>query len=61
LAHPFRFVSHNGEIKRWRGNINWMKARERQFKSNIYGDDVKDLLPVLNGSRQRFGDPRQCS
>jgi glutamate synthase (ferredoxin) len=48
LAHPFRYVSHNGEINTLRGNINWMKARERQFKSPIYGDDVKDLLPVLN-------------
>ena len=48
LAHPFRYISHNGEINTLRGNINWMKARERQFQSDIYGDGVKDLLPVLN-------------
>jgi glutamate synthase (NADPH) large chain len=48
LAHPFRYISHNGEINTLRGNINWMKARERQFESDIYGKDVKDLLPVLN-------------
>jgi len=48
LAHPFRYISHNGEINTLRGNINWMKARQRQFKSDIYGDDVKDLMPVLN-------------
>jgi len=48
LAHPFRYISHNGEINTLRGNINWMKARERQFQSDIYGDSVKDLLPVLN-------------
>jgi glutamate synthase (NADPH/NADH) large chain len=48
LAHPFRYISHNGEINTLRGNINWMKARERQFKSDIYGNDIKDLLPVLN-------------
>jgi glutamate synthase (ferredoxin) len=48
LAHPFRYLSHNGEINTLRGNINWMKARERQFKSDLYGDDVQDLLPILN-------------
>jgi glutamate synthase (NADPH/NADH) large chain len=48
LAHPFRYISHNGEINTLRGNINWMKARERQFESDFYGNDVKDLLPILN-------------
>ena len=48
LAHPFRYISHNGEINTLRGNINWMKARERQFKSDFFGEDVKDLVPVLN-------------
>ena len=48
LAHPFRYVSHNGEINTLRGNINWMKARERQFESELYGDDIKDLLPIIN-------------
>jgi glutamate synthase (ferredoxin) len=50
LAHPFRYISHNGEINTLRGNINWMKARERQFKSAFYGEDVADLLPILNES-----------
>ena len=50
LAHPFRYISHNGEINTLRGNINWMKARERQFRSAFYGEDVSDLLPVLNES-----------
>src|SRR5882672_139658 len=50
LAHPFRYISHNGEINTLRGNINWMKARERQFKSAFYGEDVTDLLPILNES-----------
>ena len=48
LAHPFRYISHNGEINTLRGNINWMKARERQFESDFFGNDVKDLVPVLN-------------
>jgi len=50
LAHPFRYISHNGEINTLRGNINWMKARERRFESEFYGEDVKDLLPIINES-----------
>ncbi|HEX4996821.1 MAG TPA: glutamate synthase central domain-containing protein, partial [Terriglobia bacterium] len=48
LAHPFRYVAHNGEINTLRGNINWMKARERRFESELFGKDIADLLPVLN-------------
>src|SRR5262247_936743 len=47
LAHPFRYISHNGEINTLRGNINWMKAREALFESNLFGEDIKDLLPVI--------------
>jgi glutamate synthase (NADPH/NADH) large chain len=47
LAHPFRYISHNGEINTLRGNINWMKAREALFESELFGKDVKDLLPVI--------------
>ena len=47
LAHPFRYISHNGEINTLRGNINWMKAREAQFESDLFGEDVKDLLPTI--------------
>src|SRR5262245_54949635 len=47
LAHPFRYISHNGEINTLRGNINWMRAREAQFESELFGDDIKDLLPVV--------------
>ena len=47
LAHPFRYISHNGEINTLRGNINWMKAREALFESELFGEDVKDLLPVI--------------
>jgi glutamate synthase (NADPH) large chain len=47
LAHPFRYVSHNGEINTLLGNKNWMKAREAQFASELFGDDIKDLLPVI--------------
>jgi glutamate synthase (NADPH) large chain len=47
LAHPFRYISHNGEINTLRGNINWMKAREALFESDLFGKDIKDLLPVI--------------
>jgi glutamate synthase (ferredoxin) len=47
LAHPFRYISHNGEINTLRGNINWMKAREALFESELFGDDIKDLLPAI--------------
>ena len=47
LAHPFRYISHNGEINTLRGNINWMKAREALFESEFFGQDVRDLIPVI--------------
>jgi glutamate synthase (ferredoxin) len=47
LAHPFRYVSHNGEINTLLGNKNWMKAREAQFQSALFGTDIADLLPVI--------------
>src|SRR5215475_7500870 len=47
LAHPFRYISHNGEINTLRGNINWMKARQALFQSELFRDDISDLLPVI--------------
>ncbi|HPP21122.1 MAG TPA: glutamate synthase-related protein [Phycisphaerae bacterium] len=46
LAHPFRFICHNGEINTLRGNINWMHAREGLFKSPLFGDDIAKILPI---------------
>jgi len=46
LAHPFRFLCHNGEINTLRGNINWMNARQQLFKSEKFGDDMAKLLPI---------------
>ena len=40
LAHPYRFIIHNGEINTLRGNTNWMAARESMFSSENLGDDV---------------------
>ena len=47
LAHPYRFVAHNGEINTLRGNINWMKAREGLLQSTILGEDLRKVLPVI--------------
>jgi glutamate synthase (ferredoxin) len=46
LAHPYRYVAHNGEINTLRGNINWMRAREALCRSEVLGDDLKKVLPV---------------
>jgi glutamate synthase (NADPH/NADH) large chain len=47
LAHPYRFVAHNGEINTLRGNINWMKAREALCQSPELGDDLRKILPII--------------
>jgi len=47
LAHPYRMIAHNGEINTLRGNINWMHAREMQFVSEAFGDDIKKVLPIV--------------
>ena len=47
-AHPYRYLAHNGEINTLRGNINWMHARQALFKSDLFGDDIKNVLPIVN-------------
>jgi len=47
LAHPYRFIAHNGEINTLTGNINWMRAREGLLKSDLLGDDLRKVLPVI--------------
>ena len=50
LAHPFRYIAHNGEINTLRGNRNWMSAREKTLKSELFGEDMAKLLPLINRS-----------
>jgi glutamate synthase (NADPH/NADH) large chain len=52
LAHPFRYVAHNGEINTVKGNVNWMHARQSVLESDLFGDDFRKLFPVIqpNGS-----------
>src|SRR5258706_11399406 len=47
-AHPSRYIAHNGEINTLRGNINWMKAREALFASEMFGEDVQHIVPIVN-------------
>jgi len=47
LAHPFRYVAHNGEINTLRGNVNWMHARQSVLASPLFGDDIKKLFPII--------------
>lgn len=46
LAHPYRYVAHNGEINTVRGNYNWMVAREGVMASPVLGEDLKKLYPI---------------
>jgi glutamate synthase domain-containing protein 2/glutamate synthase domain-containing protein 1/glutamate synthase domain-containing protein 3 len=47
LAHPYRFLCHNGEINTVRGNVNWMAAREPVLESDLFGEDMKKLFPLI--------------
>ena len=47
LAQPFRYIAHNGEINTLRGNINWMRAREALCQSDLFGDDLAKLFPIV--------------
>ena len=47
LAHPYRYICHNGEINTLRGNVNWMYARQSVLASPLFGDDIEKLLPII--------------
>ncbi len=51
LAHPYRYVAHNGEINTVKGNYNWMKAREGVMSSPVLGTDLKKLYPISFASQ----------
>ena len=50
LAHPYRFIAHNGEINTVKGNRNWMRARETLLQSDLIPGDIKRLFPIVNNS-----------
>ncbi|QZD90953.1 glutamate synthase large subunit [Qipengyuania aurantiaca] len=47
LAHPYRFMAHNGEINTVRGNVNWMEARRRTMESDLLGADLDKMWPLI--------------
>ena len=47
LSQPFRMICHNGEINTVRGNVNWMAARHAALKSDLFGDDLEKLWPLI--------------
>lgn len=46
-AHPYRYIAHNGEINTLRGNVNWMHARQAMCESELFGADMKKIMPVI--------------
>jgi glutamate synthase domain-containing protein 2/glutamate synthase domain-containing protein 1/glutamate synthase domain-containing protein 3 len=46
LAHPFRYLCHNGEINTLKGNVAWMYARQSVLASSLFGDDIKKVFPI---------------
>ena len=50
LAHPYRYIAHNGEINTVKGNRNWMRARESLLKSDLIPGDLKRLFPIVEMS-----------
>jgi glutamate synthase (NADPH/NADH) large chain len=58
LAHPFRYIAHNGEINTLRGNANWMRAREALCASPVFGEDLKKLFPIVHRRQFRLGQLR---
>jgi glutamate synthase (NADPH/NADH) large chain len=47
LAHPYRFIAHNGEINTVRGNVNWINARRRSMESELLGPDLNKMWPLI--------------
>jgi len=50
LAHPYRYIAHNGEINTVKGNRNWMSARESLLESELIPGDLKRLFPIVDNS-----------
>lgn len=57
-AHPYRYMIHNGEINTLRGNVNWMHARQAMFNTDLFGDDLPRILPIMqmDGSDSQIFD-----
>ncbi|MFO0730870.1 MAG: glutamate synthase large subunit [Nitrospiraceae bacterium] len=47
LAHPYRYICHNGEINTLKGNVHWMRARQGRLNSELFGEDMQKLFPIV--------------
>ncbi len=47
-SHPYRYIAHNGEINTLRGNVNWMQARQALLESELFGEDIQKIAPIVN-------------
>jgi len=47
LAHPYRYIAHNGEINTLKGNVAWMHARQSILSTPLFGEDIKKLFPII--------------
>ncbi|RMH38321.1 MAG: glutamate synthase large subunit [Nitrospirae bacterium] len=52
LAHPYRYSVHNGEINTLKGNVNWMRARQGRLASDVFGEDLQKLFPIIEDENQ---------
>lgn len=59
-AHPNRYMIHNGEINTLRGNVNWMHARQAMCESEVFGDDLAKVLPLLDNEGSDSGIFDNC-
>ncbi len=55
LAQPFRYLAHNGEINTLRGNLNWMRSREQNLSSDLFGEDIKKIIPIIESNTSDSG------
>ncbi|MFN3323527.1 MAG: glutamate synthase large subunit [Bryobacteraceae bacterium] len=60
LAHPFRYICHNGEINTVKGNTNWMYARQAVMESPLFGDDLQKLFPVVQAGNSDSATLDNC-
>ena len=59
LAHPYRYIAHNGEINTLKGNVNWMHARQSVLESPLFGDDSEEAISDDCAGGKRLGEFRQ--
>ncbi len=48
LAHPYRYIAHNGEINTLKGNVNKITAREKTLSSELFGDEIEKIFPIVD-------------